>query len=180
MITWWWCCPTQKLAEDNRRVVERWINLLRLREWPNCGPSHRANIITDLWKMDSKNLVSQGLGAIASNILTAVSPLWMFSMSISAPCPTHPFPLTLGFPPALLQPHQCWWSIWWAQLGLDGSTQDFGHVSALCCLELGFQQRLFAWLAHRKLFPRQFIGCVRAVVGLFPQVVVMAHLSDWI
>lgn len=97
MITWWWCCPTQKLAEDNRRVVERWINLLRLREWPNCGPSHRANIITDLWKMDSKNLVSQGLGAIASNILTAVSPLWMFSMSISAPCPSTPsLPLDSG------------------------------------------------------------------------------------
>lgn len=46
--------------------------------------------------------------------------------------------------------------------------------------ELGFQQRLFEWPAHRKFLPRQFIDCVRAAVRLFPQVVVTAHLSVWI
>lgn len=177
MLRWWWCCPAQKLEEDNRRVAERWITCS---SWDS---DYTVGLLTELatlltyecWKV--KNLNSQGLGATVSSLFTAMSPSRMFSILISAPCPPHPFPLTLEFPPALLQPHQCWWSIWWAQLGLGGSTEDFGHVLALCCLDRGFQQGLFVWLARRNLLPCQRIGCVRHVVGLFPQVVVTAHLS---
>lgn len=66
-------------------------------------------------------------------------------------------------------------------LGLwGGSSQEFGHISTLCCSDLWFQQRLFEWLAHRMFLPCQFFSCIRAAVWLFPQVVVTAHLSVWI
>lgn len=96
MTRWWWCCPRQKPAEENGRVVERWRSLLRLSQWPNCWPSHRPNIITDLWKMESKKPISQGLGDMVSSLLTAASASGMFSMSISTPYPPHPFLLASG------------------------------------------------------------------------------------
>lgn len=57
---------------------------------------------------------------------------------------------------------------------------EIWRISALCCSELWFQQRLFEWLAHRTFLPCQFFSYIRAAVRLFPQVVVTAHLSVWI